>query len=147
MYQHILVPIDGSRLSLKALNSAVKLAKLGRGRITVLHAVAPFDPMIYAEGYVVGAETLKDYEAAAREKGRQHLDRAAGAARKAGVECAARLVTSDHPYKVIIAEARRRNCDCIVMASHGRRGFTALLLGGETTKVLTHCKRPVLVVR
>jgi nucleotide-binding universal stress UspA family protein len=147
VYKHILVPIDGSRLSLKALNSAVKLARLARARLTVLHVVAPFDPMIYAEGYVVGAETMKDYEAAASEKGRQHLERAAGAARKAGVECAMRLVTSGLPYKAIIAEARRRDCDCIVMASHGRSGLSALVLGSETTKVLTHCKRPVLVVR
>ena len=147
MYKHLLVPIDGSRLSLKALNSAVKLARLARARLTVMHVVAPFDPLIYAEGYVVGAETLKDYEAAAREKGEQHLQRAAGAARKAEVECATRLVTSNFPYKAIIAEARHRKCDVIVMASHGRRGITSLLLGSETTKVLTHCRRPVLVVR
>lgn len=147
MYKHIMVPIDGSRLSLKALNSAVKLARLAGSRLTVLHVVAPFDPLIYAEGYVVGAEALKDYEEAAREKGEQHLKRAAGAARRAGVECATRLVTSSFPHKAIIAEARRRNCDVIVMASHGRRGIRAILLGSETTKVLTHCRVPVLVVR
>lgn len=147
MYRHILVPIDGSRLSLKALHSAVNLARLARSRLTVLHVVTPFDPLLYTEGYVVGAGLMQDYEAAARDKGKHYLERAAAAARKAGVRCATRLVASDLPYKAIIAEARRRNCDCIVMASHGRSGLSALVLGSETTKVLTHCRRPVLVVR
>jgi nucleotide-binding universal stress UspA family protein len=147
MYKHILIPIDGSRLSLKALNKAVKLAKLARARLTIMHVAAAFDPMLYAEGYVAGADLLKECETAARTAGKEFLARAASAAQKAGVVCTTRLVTAREPHRAIIAEARNRNCDLIVMASHGRRGLSALVLGSETTKVLTHCRRQVLVVR
>ncbi|MFY8063046.1 MAG: universal stress protein, partial [Usitatibacteraceae bacterium] len=56
-------------------------------------------------------------------------------------------VTSDQPHEAIINLAKKRKCDLIVMASHGRRGLSAMLLGSETTKVLTHSKVPVLVCR
>ena len=52
-----------------------------------------------------------------------------------------------HPWRAIIAAARRERCDLIVMASHGRRGLAGLLLGSETTRVLTHSRVPVLVLR
>ena len=58
----------------------------------------------------------------------------------AGVECQTLRVEHEHPYEAIINTARSRGCDLIVMASHGRRGIGAMILGSETTKVLTHCK-------
>ena len=67
--------------------------------------------------------------------------------RKAGVSCQAHTVEALHPWEAIIEHARRMQCDLLVMASHGRRGVSALLLGSETQKVLTHSKVPVLVVR
>jgi nucleotide-binding universal stress UspA family protein len=57
------------------------------------------------------------------------------------------VVVGDSPHEAIIENAGKRNCDLIVMASHGRRGLDAVLLGSETVKVLTHTKIPVLVVR
>jgi nucleotide-binding universal stress UspA family protein len=148
MYNHILVPIDGSKLSYKALGSAIKLAKLAGAPLTVLHIVARVDPVLFAEGYpAAGSEWIDDYEQTARNEGKKHLSRAASTAKAAGVRCASKMVTSSQPHQAIISTARSRRCDLIVMASHGRRGLSALLLGSETTKVLTHCKRAVLVVR
>ena len=65
----------------------------------------------------------------------------------AGVECQAHTVEALHPWEAIIDHAKLMECDLLVMASHGRRGVSALLLGSETQKVLTHSKLPVLVVR
>lgn len=147
MFKHILVPTDGSRLSHKAMNAAMKLAKLADSRLTVLHVVARINPLLFAEGYVIEPDLLKDYEAAELEKGEKYLKKAAAAAARMGVHCTTRLVTSDTPHKAIISTARSRDCDVIVMASHGRNNLSALLMGSETTQVLTHCKRPVLIVR
>ena len=74
--------------------------------------------------------------------------RAVGAAcAAAGVSCTALTLEALHPWEAIIEHARKHDCDLIVMGSHGRRGVSALLLGSETQKVLTHSKIPVLVVR
>ena len=147
MFKQIPVPTDGSRLSHKALSAAMKLAKSLDARLTVLHVVTRINPALYADGYVMGADLMTDYEETERKKGEAYLKRAAAAAARTGVKCTTRLVTSDVPHKVIISTARSRNCDVIVMASRGRGNLSALLMGSETTQVLTHCKRPVLVVR
>ena len=75
------------------------------------------------------------------------LDYIANLGREAGVEVEKRSATSDVPYQAIIDAAIQAGCDLIFMASHGRRGFSALLLGSETNKVLTHSRIPVLVYR
>ena len=56
-------------------------------------------------------------------------------------------MTGAQPWQAIIKSAKKRRCDLVVMASHGRRGLSAIVLGSETTKVLTHSKVPVLVCR
>ena len=75
------------------------------------------------------------------------LNRAADAAKQAGVPCDTMQVGNAHPYQAIIAAASDRGCDLIVMASHGRSGLSAVVLGSVTNKVLTHTKTPVLVYR
>jgi nucleotide-binding universal stress UspA family protein len=148
MYKRILVPIDGSKLSDKALASAIKIAKLTKAPLAVLHVVSHINPIVFTDGnFPADAEWMDKYEKSARKEGRQHLRKAADAAKSAGVRCTTRMLTSSQPHQAIIATARSRGCDLIVMASHGRRGLSAMLLGSETIKVLTHCKRPVLVVR
>jgi nucleotide-binding universal stress UspA family protein len=83
------------------------------------------------------------------EQARQHaagvLDRVADAAKAAGVPCETVQVEHVHPYQAIITTAKDKGCDVIVMASHGRSGISAVLLGSVTNKVLTHTKIPVLV--
>ena len=71
----------------------------------------------------------------------------AAAAQSAGVPCETRHVEHEHVYQAIIETAASNGCDLILMASHGRRGVSAIVLGSETVKVLTHSKIPVLVYR
>jgi nucleotide-binding universal stress UspA family protein len=73
------------------------------------------------------------------------LDRVTNAAKQAGVPCDTIQVEDVQPYEAIVATAADRGCDLIVMASHGRGGLSALVLGSVTNKVLTHAKTPVLV--
>jgi nucleotide-binding universal stress UspA family protein len=75
------------------------------------------------------------------------IQHAAAAAQAAGVACETVQVEHEHPYQAIIDTAKSKNCDLIVMASHGRHGISPIVLGSETVKVLTHCKIPVLVHR
>jgi nucleotide-binding universal stress UspA family protein len=89
----------------------------------------------------------KRFEDEGRARAQKMLDDIAKQARARGVRCSTLCVASDLPYQQIIAAARRKKCDLILMASHGRRGLSSLLLGSETAKVLLHTKVPVLVVR
>lgn len=73
------------------------------------------------------------------------MNRAANAAKQAGVSCDTIQVENEQPYQAIIAAAKNKGCDLIVMASHGRSGLSGVLIGSVTNKVLTHTKTPVLV--
>jgi nucleotide-binding universal stress UspA family protein len=83
----------------------------------------------------------------ANEEIRHHLADAARKAKAEGVPCTLLQVEHEHPYRAIIDTAKKSGCDLIAMASHGRRGVRALMVGSETTKVLTHSSIPVLVYR
>ena len=149
MYSKILIPTDGSELAEKAVKHGVALAKAVGARITILTVTRPYRP----EWRVVTAEEAMiedppaEYQARVTAEADETLRIAAEAAKAAGVACDTLQVEDDHPYKAIIDTAGSKGCDLIVMASHGRSGISALLLGSETTKVLTHCKIPVLVHR
>jgi nucleotide-binding universal stress UspA family protein len=91
--------------------------------------------------------TPEQYDAASRQHAQRRLDEIANLARDAGVIYTAVHVVSDDPDEAIIATARERMCDLIIMASHGRRGIKGLLLGSVTQKVLVHSAIPVLVHR
>ena len=145
MYQHILLPTDGSDLSDKAIPQGIELAKFIGARVTGIHVSSAYhaftaDPL----GVMDSAD---DYEADAREVGRLYLAVIEDAALAAGVPYEGVHVLHDHPHQAILDEAKRRECDLIVMASHGRRGLAALVLGSETHKVLAHGTIPTLVCR
>ena len=147
MFKHILLPTDGSRLSDRAVRSGIRFAGRIRARVTALHVVPEFKPFA-DEGFVPLSPALKkrlDDEARARAS--KMLAAIARQARSRRVRCATLTVASDLPYQEIIGAARKKKCDLIMMASHGRRGLSSLLLGSETSKVLLHSKVPVLVVR
>jgi nucleotide-binding universal stress UspA family protein len=146
-FKQLPVRTDGSRLSHRAINMAMTLAKIANARLTVLHIVPRINPAFLTDGYAVGMDATDEYEAVAREQGAKYLKKAESAAARLGLRCQTRLVTSMKPHKAIIDTARSRNCDVIVMASHGRGNLSALLMGSETTQVLANCRRPVLVVR
>ena len=86
-----------------------------------------------------------EYAKYAREHSASILDVVADDAKAAGVECETVQVIQDRPYEAIVATAKQKGCDLIVMASHGRSGIAAIVLGSVTAKVLTHTTVPVLV--
>lgn len=148
MYKHILLPTDGSKLAARAVISGIGLAKSLGARVTLLSVVPEFR-MVADESFAVpmSVELKRRYEQEAKLRAQKMLDQINRRVTKAGLKSEAVVIASDLPYQQIIAVARKRKCDLVVMASHGRRGLTGLLLGSETIKVLTHSKIPVLVVR
>lgn len=149
MFQHILVPTDGSEISGKAIRQAIELAKALGARITALHVVNELHLHLPDEGFPIPElpALKKRYEDGAAAHAKTILGSVKEAAKIAGIECDVAIATSDTPYEMIIDQATRFKCDLIVMASHGRRGLQGILLGSETQKVLTHSKIPVLVCR
>jgi nucleotide-binding universal stress UspA family protein len=144
MYKRILVPTDGSDISAKALQAAVSLARMAGSTLLILSVKEPFPYSAISEMQPVPPQEFFDAQeriAAARVKA------AVGAAEAGGVVCEGHTVEAVHPWEAILDHAKAQSCDLIVMASHGRRGLSALLLGSETQKVLTHSTVPVLVIR
>jgi nucleotide-binding universal stress UspA family protein len=147
MFTHLLVPTDGSALSRRAVAQAVAFASQAGARITFFIAVESL-PKVYADpSAVFGALALSQYAEGAHGVAAAMLEEAAAMARDAGVPYRTEQAVCDAPYAGIIDAAKRHECDLIFMASHGRRGVNALLLGSETHKVLTHSPVPVLVCR
>jgi nucleotide-binding universal stress UspA family protein len=145
MYTKILIPTDGSELAGKAVQHGITLAKEIGVKVTALTVVPPFHM------FTTDTQMLEDtpalYQARMQEWADKTLGAAARAAQAVGVECELVHVEHEHPYRAIIDTAGSKGCDLIVMASHGRHGIAALVLGSETAKVLTHSKIPVLVHR
>ena len=145
MYKHILIPTDGSELSAKAIGHGLGLAKALGAKVTAVTVSAPFHTFAVDPSMVT--DTPNEYKTRVATLTAKYLNVAKDAATKAGVPCDVVPVEHEHPYVAIIDTARARGCDAIVMASHGRRGVSAIVLGSETVKVLTHSTTPVVVVR
>jgi nucleotide-binding universal stress UspA family protein len=144
MYQRILVPTDGSDVTAKAVQTAIGMAKLTGGQLVTISVKEPFPYSAISEMQPVPPQEFYDAQeriAAARVKAVQD------AATAAGLSCQAHTVEALHAWEAILDHAKQQRCDLIVMASHGRRGVAALVIGSETQRVLTHSKLPVLVVR
>ena len=145
MFKSILIPVDGSKLSLKALSYGSKLAESSGAKLTVMTATPEFPTIIGGEGYMISPLSSKQWDAMIEKRSdaiKQRVNKQLN-----GTPYEFTSMTSDYPYAAIISVAKKRKCDLIVMASHGRRGLSAMLLGSETTKVLTHSTIPVLVCR
>lgn len=147
MFKHLLVPTDGSPLAQAAVERAVAFAREVGARITFFCAEHPYPAMYLGLGAISDGQAIREYKAAEASAARRLLDGCAALAAAQGVACDALALVSDAPYAAIIAAADRVGADVIFMASHGRRGVEALLLGSETQKVLTHSTLPVLVYR
>ena len=145
MFKHILIATDGSELADRAAAQGLGLAKLLKANVTVVTATEPWTAVVTGEAAL--AFPYADYEKAAAENAAKILARAADMAKKADVACATVHVKDRFPAEGIIAAAKDKGCDLIVMASHGRRGLAKLLLGSEATKVLTLSSVPVLICR
>lgn len=146
MFNHILIPTDGSELSEKAVTNGIAFARSIGAKLTVVTASAPFH-IVTMDAMMVTPETEERYMKDMEQLGQERLNAIMEKAKAAGVPCETLHVFNNHPYDAIIATAQAKGCDLIFMASHGRRGVASLLLGGETNKVLTHCKIPVMVWR
>ena len=140
MYRHILIPTDGSELAEHGVAHGLALAKFLGAKVSIIFVVEPF-PEITGR-YL---ETLARYVELRKEQATSELDRAAKAAKDAGVPCETIQVENSQPHQGIISAAEDKGCDLIVMSSHGRSGLSKLLIGSVTNKVLTHAKTPVLV--
>jgi nucleotide-binding universal stress UspA family protein len=148
MYKHILVPTDGSKLSMAAARTAARLAKEVGAKITSVYVMAPFTPPMESEAVAFyPAFSDGEFEKATRQSADEALAQVKAVADAAKVSADGVAVRGPNPWKSIIATAKSKKVDLIVMASHGRRGLEALLIGSETQKVLTHSKIPVLVCR
>jgi nucleotide-binding universal stress UspA family protein len=147
MYKHILIPTDGSRLSQRTVVAGVELAQALGARVTGLFAAPAATPLVYRDLLPVGYGTPEQNAVLIERAAQRYLAVIERAAKAAGVPCETVSVTDDFPADAILSLAKRRKCDLIFMASHGRRGLSGLLLGSETQKVLTHARIPVLVHR
>jgi nucleotide-binding universal stress UspA family protein len=145
MYTNILIPTDGSELAGKAVEHGIALAKRISAKVTVLTVLPPFHTFTTDTQMI--EDTPAQYKARMQKQAEKTLGGVTHAAQAAGVACEAVQVEHEHPYRAIIDTADSKGCDLIVMASHGRHGISAIVLGSETVKVLTHCKIPVLIQR
>jgi nucleotide-binding universal stress UspA family protein len=148
MFKHILLPTDGSKLSDRAVNRGIEFAESIGARVTAVHVIPEFR-MMADESFVLPSspELKRRYDKEAKARAQKMLDKIGERAKAAGIKYEGVCMTGDVPYEHIIETAKKKKCDIIMMASHGRRGISGLLLGSEAAKVLTHSKIPVLVVR
>lgn len=147
MFKHILVPTDGSELSMETAKRAISFARETAARITFFYAKPEYPVAFYGEGALIDPTTPEKFAEMAEQQAREILSTCEQLAQSADVPAGSLAVTSNIPYEAIIGGAATTGCDLIFMASHGRRGISGLLLGSETQKVLTHSKIPVLVYR
>ncbi|MBP6901471.1 MAG: universal stress protein [Burkholderiaceae bacterium] len=143
MFKHLLLATDGSALSDVAIYKGLELARSTGAKVTGITVMPEYHLMSYAVESL--QDTQQQFQFETRRHAEQVLSRLAQAATQAQVACDTLAVPGDHPYEQIIVAAEQRQCDLIVMASHGRKGIKGLLLGSETHKVLTHTQIPVLV--
>ena len=147
MFKHILIATDGSDLSRAAALQGVKLAKSLGARVTAFFAAPPATPVIYNGLMPKGYTTVPEHAVIIEKTAAKYLGVIEKACAAAGVRCDSVHETNEYPAEAIVALAKKRRCDLIAMASHGRRGLGGVLLGSQTQKVLTQSKVPVLVYR
>jgi nucleotide-binding universal stress UspA family protein len=147
MYQRILIATDGSRLSRRAVSQGIALAKSFGATVVAFHNKAPYPTIYYGEPVMIPPSTERQFERETQKLAEKYLSEVATQAQKAGVECKGVSASGVSPADAIIRTAKTEKCDLIVMASHGRKGLSRVLLGSETSAVLTHSKIPVLVTR
>jgi nucleotide-binding universal stress UspA family protein len=147
MYKHILIPTDGSPLSHKAARAAIAFAKKTGARVTAYHALEIIPTYLGGEAALMDPTIIDIIEATARKRAGKDLAKIAAAARAAGVRCATYMSRPVTAYEGIVNAAKRKKCDAIFIASHGRGGVGSLILGSVTQRVLAHSKVPVVVYR
>ncbi len=147
MYKHILIPTDGSKLSSRAVQQGVAIARAVGARVSGLFVAPAPTPLLFKGLVPVRHLQPEEHAALTAKAAARYLGEIEAAAQAAGVPCECVTIEGEFPAEAIVKVAAKRKCDLIVMASHGRRGVTGILLGSETQKVLILAKVPVLVCR
>ncbi len=145
MYKHILIATDGSDLSAKAVDQGLTLAATLKSKVTVVTISEPWSSVV--SGEMAFGFPIEDYDKSVAANARKILAGVTQSARTAGVACDVVHLPNQHPADAILDAAKSRNCDLIVMASHGRRGLSRLFLGSQAARVVTHSTIPVLICR
>lgn len=145
MYKKILVPLDGSATSERGFEEALALASALKSELLLLHVIDTTPVAID----MVTAAAWTDVGEAYRQHGQALLDRALERAKAKGLDAQCKLVESrlTRVADNIVDEARSGGCDLVLMGTHGRRGFSHLLLGSDAERVLRQCTVPVLLLR
>jgi nucleotide-binding universal stress UspA family protein len=148
MYQHILIATDGSELASKAVDHGMALAKVLNIPVTAVTVTEPWSVLELGRAARQGNQNpIVQFEDIATAAAASILDKVRQIANSEGVACDVVHIQDQHPAEGIIAAAKDKGCDLIVMASHGRRGLDRVLLGSQANEVLTHSKVPALIVR
>ena len=148
MYSHILLTTDGSELANKGVNHGLELAKAVGAKVTLLLVNEPISFSDLQSAARGGVENpISRYETQAEAHFKTVTTPVEEKARALGVALQTARETDSVPAEAIIRTAKNNGVDLIVMASHGRRGLTKLLLGSQTSEVLVHTAIPLLVVR
>jgi nucleotide-binding universal stress UspA family protein len=147
MYKKILLPIDGSAVSRKAVKQGIELAKVLGAKVVGFFSPEDYRVMMYSEYIPPGLLSEDEFEAQAKKAAEKNLSFVEKAAGAASVPYEGFYLSSLAPWEAIIEAAKKKRCDLICMGSHGRTGLSGLVLGSQTNKVLTHSKIPVLVCR
>jgi nucleotide-binding universal stress UspA family protein len=145
MYKHILVATDGSELAMRAVSHALALGKAMNSRVTTMTVTEPWEAVVIAEASIILPPV--DYDKAVAAQSEQILAVVRDMADAQEVACDTVHVQNRSPAEGIIQIAQDRGCDLIVIASHGRRGVSRLILGSVANEVMTLSKVPVLIVR
>lgn len=145
LFQHLLLPIDGSDLSLRAFRMGLELAKTFGAKVLALHVVPPFNSIAYMAELLAAAKL--SYSQQAVQSATRYLDEAKKLAKAAQIPCECHYAFGERPHEAILEAVREYHCDLIVMATHGWHGLNRLTLGSETQKVLLQSTIPVLVFR
>ena len=146
MYQHILLPTDGSALSQVAVDGGLKFAKAIGAKVTGFYVIVERPPDSFEEYAPVDAKA-SGLDDLAKQEADKALKVIADRARLIGVACETYSMHHAAPDQAIITFATQTACDLIIMASHGVKGITGELVGSVTARVITGCKIPVLVYR
>ncbi len=145
MYKHILIATDGSELAAKAVESGLTLAKALGSKVTAAVVTEPWTAI--APGEIAMAFPAEEYMKGAADHASKVLAGVTDAAKSKGINCEICHVKDRYPADGIIEAAKERGCDLIVMASHGRRGVSRLLLGSQANQVVIHSEIPVLICK
>ena len=145
MYKHIIAATDGSERAERSLDMAFRLAKQLGSKATVITVTAPLSSITTGEAAIYIPP--EDYARSVKEHSTAVLARATAIAERIGIPCETMSVNEAFPATTIVAAAKAKGCDLIVVGSHGRGGVARFFLGSETVKILSLATIPVLVHR